>query len=147
MPSESRAPADSKEKTQAVMRLPFQKAITVVMIEDSGVKQAEADLAAIADGTSTVFRYGPPESYFYRLRLAAAEDPALLEKIAVFYVGVDGIIREVVIGPEYSDEALWPLGFLDAAWKMEIATKTARWNRKSPEYQHAHRARTIGEKK
>lgn len=101
-----------------VIRPPFQKALTVVMTKDDGDKQADADLAAIRGDSGTVFRVGVSSLYFAHLRLRAALDPSLLDKIAVFYLRPeDQVLQEC--GLRRADELRWPVDFQLDLWEKE----------------------------
>lgn len=100
-----------------LIKPPFQKALTVIMFRDESDKQAEKDVNAILDGTSTVLRIGVPELYFHHLRLRVAKDPSLAEKIAVFYV--DGSAPRHV-GLRFEDQENWPGGMWQGGWEKEV---------------------------
>lgn len=62
------------------------------------------------------------EMFFHRLRLRAAQNPALHDKIAVYFIdepkeGLCAVPRQV--GLRFEDELKWPEGFLQEAWEME----------------------------
>jgi hypothetical protein len=109
---------------QLTVRPPFQKALTVVMVRDSGPEQADKDLATVKDHSATVFRVGVPELYLHQLRLRAEEDPSLLDKIAVFFLDENNVMREV--GLRFEDELKWPAGFMDEAWDIEVQIQKLR---------------------
>jgi hypothetical protein len=108
-----------------VIRPPFQKALTVVMTKDNGDQQADADLAAVKGDSGTVFRVGASSLYFHHLRLRAALDPALLDKIAVFYIRPeDQVLQECGLRGE--DELRWPVGFEHDIWVKETEIASVR---------------------
>ena len=62
------------------------------------------------------------EMFFHRLRVRAAQNPALLDKIAVYFIdepkeGLCAMPR--LVGLRFEDELKWPEGFLQEAWEME----------------------------
>lgn len=69
------------------------------------------------------------EMFFHRLRLRAAMDPSLLEKIAVYFIDPpkDGVCcnpREV--GLQSEKELQWPERFLQEAWEIETQINAVR---------------------
>lgn len=69
------------------------------------------------------------EMFFHRLRLRAAQDPSLMDKIAVYFIDrpTDGICskpRLVDLG--YEGELQWPDGFLQEAWETESQINAVR---------------------
>lgn len=70
------------------------------------------------------------EMFFHRLRLRAAQDPRLMDKIAVYFIDRpqdDGICskpRVVDLGNE--GELRWPEGFLQEAWETETQINAVR---------------------
>ena len=114
-----------------VLRVPFQKALTVLLTRDEGPKQADADLAAIADGKTVVFRHGTLEMYFHQLRLRTSEKPELLDQIAVFYIDTANVMHP--IGLRFEDEDRWPPGFCMEGWEIANAIKSLRWDARKQE--------------
>ena len=69
------------------------------------------------------------EMFFHRLRLRAAMDPKLMEKIAVYSIDQptgEGCARPRSMGLRFEDELRWPEGFLHEAWEMEMQIKAVR---------------------
>lgn len=99
------------------IKIPFTKALTVVIRKPTGAEEADADLAAVKHG-SQVIRDDVSEHYFCRLRLRAAEDPSLLNRIAVFYASELGKLDP--IGLTFDDENRWPVGFMQELWEEEV---------------------------
>ncbi len=69
------------------------------------------------------------EMFFHRLRLRAAMNPELREKIAVYFIdepsdGACATPREVGLG--FQDEVYWPQGFLQEGWEAENLIATLR---------------------
>jgi predicted ATPase len=69
------------------------------------------------------------EMFFHRLRLRAAQNPTLLDKIAVYFIdepkdGTCAIPRAV--GLRFEEELKWPEGFLQEAWEMETLISAYR---------------------
>jgi hypothetical protein len=67
--------------------------------------------------------------FFHRLRLRAAQDPSLMDKIAVYFIDAskDGVCsppRPVGLG--FKDELRWPEGFLQEGWETEMQINTVR---------------------
>jgi predicted ATPase len=92
--------------------------------------------AAIADffcslalsGRSTLIETHS-EMFFHRLRLRAAQNPALLDKIAVYFIDqpMDGLCTMPrAVGLRFEDELKWPEGFLQEAWEMETLISAFR---------------------
>lgn len=69
------------------------------------------------------------EMFFHRLRLRAAMDPGLMDKIAVYFIdpakdGFSSVPREV--GLRFEDELRWPEGFLQEAYETEMHINAVR---------------------
>jgi predicted ATPase len=69
------------------------------------------------------------EMFFHQLRLRAAQDPSLMDKIAVYFIdapknGVCSQPRQVGLG--YEEELRWPEGFLLEAWKTQTRINAIR---------------------
>jgi hypothetical protein len=70
------------------------------------------------------------EMFFHRLRLRAALNETLMNKICVYFLdppmedGLCGPPREIQLDSE--GELKWPPGFLQEAWEMEISITAAR---------------------
>ena len=69
------------------------------------------------------------EMFFHRLRLRAAMDPSLMDKIAVYFIdppknGVCNPPRLIDLG--YEGELRWPEGFLQEAWETETQISAVR---------------------
>jgi len=74
------------------------------------------------------------EMFFHRLRLRAAQDPSLMDKIAVYFIDPpkDGIcIEPRLVGLGFEDELRWPEQFLEEAYETEIQINAARRARDS----------------
>jgi hypothetical protein len=107
--------------------LPAQKALTVVMLPDTGAAQADECVARIEDREIVVV--GPPSIFLHQLRLRVARDPALLDKIVVY---------ALLDGKSYHEIALteggvfrWPVGFEQEAMDIELAIIDAYHERKT----------------
>jgi hypothetical protein len=107
------------------IKVPFTRALTVLLTKDIPVaqKQADDDLKAIEDG-SQVFAHPTNEGYFHRLRRRIAEKPELADKIAVFYQDENGKLHEVKL--KFKDELKWPAGFYSELWDEEIEIMKVR---------------------
>lgn len=69
------------------------------------------------------------EMFFHRLRLRAAQDPSLMDKIAVYFIDApkDGVCTPPrLVGLRQEDYLRWPEGFLQEAWEMETQIKAVR---------------------
>ncbi len=69
------------------------------------------------------------EMFFHRLRLRAAMNPALMDKIAVYFIDPpkDGVCSTPrVVGLGYEEELRWPEGFLQEAWETETQINAVR---------------------
>lgn len=69
------------------------------------------------------------EMFFHRLRLRAAQDPSLMDKIAVYFIDPPkaGICSEPrLVGLKQEDYLRWPEGFLQEAWEMETQINAVR---------------------
>jgi predicted ATPase len=70
------------------------------------------------------------EMFFHQLRLRAATNSELAEKIAVYFIDrpdSNGLCNPPNrVGLSLEDEVQWPVGFLDQAWKLETLIKQAR---------------------
>lgn len=69
------------------------------------------------------------EMFFHRLRLRAAQNPSLMDKIAVYFIDApkDGHCsppRPVGLG--FTDELRWPKGFLQEGWETEMQINVVR---------------------
>jgi len=74
------------------------------------------------------------EMFFHRLRLRAAQDPSLMDKIAVYFIDApkDGVCSPPrLVGLRQEDYLRWPEGFLQEAWEMETQIKAVRKARDS----------------
>jgi len=74
------------------------------------------------------------EMFFHRLRLRAAQDPSLMDKIAVYFIDApkDGVCSSPrLVGLRQEDYLRWPEGFLQEAWEMETQIKAVRKARDS----------------
>jgi hypothetical protein len=109
------------------IKVPFTRALTVLLTRDISVGQAQADSDLAAIETSQVIAHPTNEGYFHRLRLRVAENPALAEKIAVFYQDEKGKLRE--IGLHFEDELRWPPGFMQELWEEEMRIREAEKGR------------------
>jgi predicted ATPase len=75
------------------------------------------------------------EMFFHRLRLRAAQDPSLMDKIAVYFIDApnDGVCSAPrLVGLKQEDYLRWPEHFLQEAWEMEAqinAVRQARGNK------------------
>ncbi len=82
---------------------------------------------ALAGKTTLVETHS--EMFFHRLRLRAAQSPALLDKIAVYFMDEpsEGLCaRPRPIGLRFEEELKWPDGFLQEAWEMETLISAYR---------------------
>ena len=73
------------------------------------------------------------EMFFHRLRLRAAMDPSLMDKIAVYFIDPpsDGFCNPPrLVGLGFEDELRWPAGFLQEAYETEMQINVARHVRK-----------------
>lgn len=74
------------------------------------------------------------EMFFHRLRLRAAMNSELMNKIAVYFCkqpDADGMcIQPCKVGLQYEQELSWPAGFLHEAWEMETQIGAIREGRK-----------------
>jgi hypothetical protein len=74
------------------------------------------------------------EMFFQRLRLRAAMDPELMDRIAVYFIdapaenGTCNPPRR--IGLSFEDEIKWPAGFLSEAMETEIQIRSV-WQARS----------------
>jgi predicted ATPase len=70
------------------------------------------------------------EMFFHRLRLWAALNQELANKIAVYFVDPPNpnniCVEPRPVGLAFQDELTWPKGFLQEAWEMESQIKAAR---------------------
>jgi hypothetical protein len=70
------------------------------------------------------------EMFFHQLRLRAATNSELAEKIGVYFIDrpdEDGLCNVPNrVGLALEDEIHWPRGFLDEAWKLETLIKSVR---------------------
>lgn len=69
------------------------------------------------------------EMFFHRLRLRAAQDPSLMDKIAVYFIDEpkDGFCSKPrPVGLGFKDELRWPEGFLQEGWETEMQINVAR---------------------
>ena len=74
------------------------------------------------------------EMFFHRLRLRAAQDPTLMDKIAVYFIDApeDGICSTPrAVGLRQEDYLRWPETFLLEAWEMETQLQSIRQARDS----------------
>ncbi len=74
------------------------------------------------------------EMFFHRLRLRAAQDPSLMDKIAVYFIDPpkDGVCRPPrPVGLGYEEELHWPERFLEEAYETEIQINAVRRARDS----------------
>lgn len=74
------------------------------------------------------------EMFFHRLRLRAAQDPSLMDKIAVYFIDPpkDGVCRPPrPVGLGYEEELHWPEQFLEEAYETEIQINAVRRARDS----------------
>ena len=75
------------------------------------------------------------EMFFHRLRLRAAMNSELMEKIAVYFCdppAPDGLCRSPRrVGLSFEDELKWPQGFLQEAWEMESEISIIREARRA----------------
>jgi hypothetical protein len=99
------------------LAVPFQKELTVILTKNTSDKQADTDLATIADGKATVFRVGVPELYFHQLRLRVLKDASLKSKIAVFYLDENSKIWPI---EDIENQLRWPVGFMEEIWHKEM---------------------------
>jgi hypothetical protein len=95
------------------------KKMTILIGDDPGPAQVEADIAALKNGsTSKVVRAGASELYLSQLRLLVAKEPQLAEDIEIFWTDAFGV--QHLIGLDKKNEARWPPGFMQRAWEIEI---------------------------
>jgi len=69
------------------------------------------------------------EMFFHRLRLRAAQNPSLMDKIAVYFIDrpVDGLCcKPRLVNLGYEGELQWPEGFLQEAWETESQINAVR---------------------
>jgi predicted ATPase len=69
------------------------------------------------------------ELFFHRLRLRAAMNPTLAEKIAVYFIDAPADGRCAIprpVGLAFDDETRWPQGFLQEAWEIETQISAVR---------------------
>ena len=70
------------------------------------------------------------EMFFHRLRLRAAQNPSLMDKIAVYFIDEpdkDGFCSKPrPVGLGFQDELRWPEGFLQEGWETEMLINVAR---------------------
>jgi predicted ATPase len=70
------------------------------------------------------------EMFFHRLRLWAAMNKSLMDKIAVYFFDPhkqDGLCSEPrIVGLDFDSELKWPVGFLQEAWETETQITAAR---------------------
>lgn len=69
------------------------------------------------------------EMFFHRLRLRAAQDPSLMDKIAVYFIDApkDGVCcKPRPVGLGYEEELRWPEGFLQEAYETEMQINAVR---------------------
>lgn len=74
------------------------------------------------------------EMFFHRLRLRAAQDPSLMDKIAVYFIDPpkDGFCSKPrPVGLGFEEELRWPEGFLQEAYETEMQINAIRQARKS----------------
>ena len=109
------------------IKVPFTKALTVLLTKDTPFAQekADADLKAIEEG-SQVFAQPTNEGYFHRLRRRVAEKPELAEKIAVFFQDANGLHE---VGLQFEDELKWPPGFMSELFVEECEIAQTRHER------------------
>ncbi len=96
---------------------------------------------AIADFFCSLALSGRPalvethsEMFFHRLRLRAAQDPKLMDKIAVYFIDPpkDGICSNPrPVGLGFEDELRWPEGFLQEAYETEMQINVVRQSRET----------------
>lgn len=69
------------------------------------------------------------EMFFHRLRLRAAQDPNLMDKIAVYFIDepTGGVCSKPrLMGLRQEDYLRWPEGFLQEGWEMETQINAVR---------------------
>lgn len=69
------------------------------------------------------------EMFFHRLRLRAAQDPSLMDKIAVYFIDApkEGVCSKPrLVGLGYEEELHWPEGFLLEAWETQTQINALR---------------------
>jgi len=74
------------------------------------------------------------ETFFHRLRLRAAQNPSLKDKIAVYFIDPpkNGICSDPrPVGLAFEDELQWPEQFLEEAYETEIQINAVRQARDS----------------
>jgi hypothetical protein len=115
-------PSESVALNPAILpALPGQKALTVTMLKDDGDVQADAAIEAIKAGTSTFHVTNPSRLFFHHLRLRVALEPALADKIAVYYLtdAEDPNKRWRLVGLGKDDQLRWPPNFELDLWEKE----------------------------
>jgi predicted ATPase len=75
------------------------------------------------------------EAFFHRLRLRAAMDPALMEKLGIFFIDaptVGGLCNTPrKIGVTLEEEPQWPVGFFQEALDSELQIRSVRQLKKN----------------
>lgn len=69
------------------------------------------------------------EMFFHRLRLRAAQDPSLMDKIAVYFIDPPkegNCCNPRLVGLGFEDELSWPEGFLQEAYETEMLINVVR---------------------
>ncbi|WP_372522449.1 AAA family ATPase [Sulfuricaulis sp.] len=88
---------------------------------------------ALSGKTSLVETHS--EMFFHRLRLRAAQDPSLMDKIAVYFIDEpkkDGFCSKPrPVGLGYDEELRWPEGFLQEAYETEMQINAVRQSRET----------------
>lgn len=104
--------------------LPGHKPLTFIMTPEEGEAEADALIAAMREGRTTFLPTPISGLFFHHLRLRVALEPALQDKIAVYYLTPERQWCEVGLRKE--DELRWPVGFEQAAWNKEIEISAVR---------------------
>ena len=87
---------------------------------------------ALSGRTSLVETHS--EMFFHRLRLRAAQDPRLMDNIAVYFIDPpkDGFCSKPrPVGLGFEEELRWPEGFLQEAYETEMQINAIRQARNS----------------
>lgn len=117
--------AKSDSSVAPVVNIAVTKRLTLVLTKAESIRQADADVDALADPTTShIVRSAESGSlYFHQLRLRVAQDPALADQIEVLYIA-DGKTHQIGLAKE--DMLCWPVGFDMEAWDIEAAIEKAR---------------------
>jgi hypothetical protein len=121
----SAVPSRNGEKGVQELKIPFTRALTVLLRKEIPLaqRQADDDIRDIENGGVTVSQ-PVNEGYFHRLRRRVAERPELAKNIVVFYQDENDKLHE--IGLSLEDQVRWPVGFCSELWEEESEIEAAR---------------------